>query len=184
MDPSNRCGGTNREGEPCRNAAGKGTDHVGYGNCRNHGGGSPNGRKHASKLQAADAVLKFALPRNVDPHTALLEEVHCLAGNVAYLRSVVGEDNLTQTIYTEQGSHEGISVWVELYLRLHDRLVAVCKAAIAAGIEERRVQIAESQASLISTVIRGVLTDLGVADRPEVGQVVGRHLRAVASGVS
>lgn len=33
-----RCGALNRQGEPCRNRAGKGTSHLGLGRCRNHGG--------------------------------------------------------------------------------------------------------------------------------------------------
>ena len=35
-----RCGALNRQGEPCRNRAGKGTSHLGLGRCRNHGGAS------------------------------------------------------------------------------------------------------------------------------------------------
>lgn len=36
------CGAKNRELNPCTNKAGKGTDHVGSGRCKNHGGGSQN----------------------------------------------------------------------------------------------------------------------------------------------
>ena len=39
----------------CRNRAGKGTDHPGVGNCRNHTGSTPGGRKSA-KLKLAELV--------------------------------------------------------------------------------------------------------------------------------
>jgi uncharacterized protein YutE (UPF0331/DUF86 family) len=37
------CGATNRNGEPCGLPAGWGTDHVGEGRCKLHGGQSPTG---------------------------------------------------------------------------------------------------------------------------------------------
>lgn len=39
----------------CRMRAGRGTDHVGVGNCRNHGGATPNGRA-AARLRLAELV--------------------------------------------------------------------------------------------------------------------------------
>lgn len=50
MEP-NRCGATNRQGKECGHPAGWGTDHPGFGRCKNHGGSSPNGRKHAATLR-------------------------------------------------------------------------------------------------------------------------------------
>jgi hypothetical protein len=57
-----------------------------------------------------------------------------------------------------------------------DRLVDYSKVAIAAGIEERRVKLAEQQGALLAQAIRGILAELGVGDRPEVPAVVRRHL--------
>lgn len=39
----------------CRMRAGRGTDHVGVGSCRNHGGATPNGRT-AARLRLAELV--------------------------------------------------------------------------------------------------------------------------------
>jgi hypothetical protein len=75
-------------------------------------------------------------------------------------------------------------VWVKLLAEERKHLQDVVRDCIRAGIEERRVRIAEDQGKLIATVIRGILADLGVADRPEVGQVVGRHLRLAAVGAA
>ncbi|USZ69410.1 hypothetical protein NGM10_06655 [Halorussus salilacus] len=45
------CGATNRHGEPCQQPAGWGTDHVGKGRCKLHGGnaGAPADNQNASK---------------------------------------------------------------------------------------------------------------------------------------
>jgi hypothetical protein len=53
------------------------------------------------------------------------------------------------------------------------------KLCIDAGIAERQTKLAETQAQLIAQAIRGILTDLGVADRPEAPAIVRRHLTLV-----
>ncbi len=47
-----RCGAKNRTGTPCQQKAGWGTDHVGTGRCKLHGGkstGAPAGNQNAFK---------------------------------------------------------------------------------------------------------------------------------------
>jgi hypothetical protein len=39
--PAPRCGATNRQGKPCGALAGAGTDHLGQGRCKFHGGANP-----------------------------------------------------------------------------------------------------------------------------------------------
>jgi hypothetical protein len=84
------CGPRNRSGGPCQRPAGWGTDHVGYGRCRLHGGTTPNHVRAAQRQQAAETVASLGLRRDVDPNTAWLEEVHRAAGHVAWLGEVVG----------------------------------------------------------------------------------------------
>lgn len=47
---------TKSRGTPCRHPRGWRTDHLGSGNCRSHGGNTPNGAKHA----ATERVIKLA----------------------------------------------------------------------------------------------------------------------------
>ncbi|MEF8887327.1 MAG: HGGxSTG domain-containing protein [Haloarculaceae archaeon] len=46
------CGATTRDGDPCKRPAGWGTDHVGEGRCKQHGGaegsGAPKGRANGN----------------------------------------------------------------------------------------------------------------------------------------
>lgn len=166
----------------CQHQAGWGTDHPGHGRCKFHGGASPSGRKHARTQQARQAVDRYGLPREIDPHDALLEEVHRAAGAVSWLGQIVAVlhddkgDLVESTMFGEQPS-----VWLKLYQQEREQLRRVAKTAIDAGIAERQVRLAEQQGELIAQVIRGVLEDLGVADRPEVPQIVRRRLELVAS---
>lgn len=194
-DGSLRCGAQTRAGTKCTQAAGWGTDHVGHGACKLHGGAMRNHKVAAQKSIAAEAVKTYGLPREVDPRDALLEEVHRTAGAVDWLRGQVealAPDTVTWGV-TEEKSSTGkdgdsrteaaaVNVWVQLYQAERKHLVDVCKAAISAGIEERRVKLAEQQGALLASVIRGILGDLELtpAQAARVSEVVPRHLRAMA----
>jgi hypothetical protein len=62
-----------------------------------------------------------------------------------------------------------------------ERRGRLAKLCIDAGVAQRQVQLAEQEGQLLAQVIRGVLTDLGVVDRPEVPTIVRRHLTLVSS---
>jgi hypothetical protein len=59
----------------------------------------------------------------------------------------------------------------------------VCEAAIRAGIEERRVRLAEQQGALVADVIRKILGDLELTPEQaaKAGEVVPIRLRSLAS---
>lgn len=186
------CEAKTRSGGKCKRPAGWGTDHVGAGRCKLHGGATPNGKKAAQREQATEAVAFYGLAREIDPHAALLEELHRTAGHVAWLGDLIQSGELSKeqnptgrkrAVKLDQSTLGGdiASVWVQLYHEERKHFAAVAKTCISVGIEERRVRLAEQQGQLLAEVIRGVLTDLGVADRPEVPSVVRRHLTLVAA---
>lgn len=179
-----RCEAKTRSGGNCKRPAGAGTDHVGFGCCKLHGGCVPNQIKHAQKAQAKEAVATYGLPIEVDPHTALINELHRTAGHVAYLRQIVAElehDDLKQRQVGENGTIERPAVWVQLYADERKHLAAVAKTCIQVGIEERRVQLAEEQGQLFAQVIRGILEDSGVdPTSKDSREIVRRHLALVA----
>ena len=78
------------------------------------------------------------------------------------------------------------SIWYELYAKERAHLVLVCSAAIKAGVEERRVRLAEQQGDLVAQVIRRILDalDLTPAQQGLVATVVPRELRLLASGTA
>lgn len=180
-----RCGAKTRTGTNCKLPAGHGTDHVGIGRCKRHGGSTRNHVKHAQHIQATQAVETYGLPRQVDPHAALLEELHRTAGHVAWLSlqvQALDTDGLHGPVGGSQHGHprEEPHVWVRLYQEERRHLADVAKTCVAVGIEERRVAIAEEQGRLLAAVIQGVLADLGVSNHPEAPAVVRRHLTLVA----
>lgn len=182
---SKKCDANKTDGTgTCGQAAGWGTDHPGYGRCKKHGGSTPASSKHAHRQQAAELVDSLSIPVETSPTDALLDEVRHVAGDVRFLRQQVkalGYD-LTQEVTTSEfGGYQAPSVWVDMYWTAHDRLVKVAAATLKAGVEERRVKIAEEQGQIIADAIRGMLADLGVEITPEVRGVVRRHLELVAS---
>jgi hypothetical protein len=118
-------------------------------------------------------VELFGLPREVEPHEALLEEVWRTAGHVEWLGGVIGElepkqlvHGITKTVQFRDGTRTvearaAINLWVKLYQEERDRLVRAAKAAIDAGVAERQVRLAEEQAQQLARVIMAVLSDLG-----------------------
>lgn len=85
------------------------------------------------------------------------------------------------------------SVWYVLYERERAHLVAVCAAALRAGVEERRVRLAEKDGDLVAVVMRRVLdrmleamitagmaATLGEVWQASVMQIVPHELRRLA----
>lgn len=75
------------------------------------------------------------------------------------------------------------NIWLRLYQQERAHLVKVCSEAIRAGIEERKVRMAEQHGALVAQVIRAILADLQLTQEQQerVPEVVPRHLRALAS---
>jgi hypothetical protein len=69
-----------------------------------------------------------------------------------------------------------LHIWIQVRRQAMDRLVQYSFAALKAGIEERRVRVAEQQGMLLAQAIQGILRELGVQDRPEVAGIVRKHL--------
>src|SRR5438445_284324 len=88
-----KCGSRKRDGsgDTCALPAGWGTDHVGIGKCRLHGGKTRTHQVAAQAEMVRQAVVTYGLPREVDPSQALLEEVHRTAGHVAWLAAKVAQ---------------------------------------------------------------------------------------------
>jgi hypothetical protein len=154
--------------------------------CKTHGGGTKAAQAAAARNVAAAAaqaaVTTYGLPIDIDPLDALLSELHRTAGHVAYLGQLVAtlDDRGLGQSTTNMGRIP--SVWVGLYQEERRHLANVAASCLRAGVDERRVQLAERQGQLVADVIRAILVDLGVDPANEdVRAVVRRRLVAVAS---
>lgn len=176
------CNAKKRQGEGhCTRPAGWGTDHAGQGRCKLHGGKTQSHVAAARQAAAHVAVSKFGLPREIDPHTALIEELHRSAGIVAFLTDQVqGLD--TAAMHGPVGggpdSHprREAHVWIRMLAEERLQLTRVAKTCVDVGIEERRVRMIEQAGEMLATAIRGVLDEFGLLGDPRTPDIVRRHL--------
>jgi hypothetical protein len=152
----------------------------------------------AARDNALAKTATYGEPRDISPSAALLEEVARTAGHVDYLGEQVRalhpdalvwglakKDNVTASEFPGINETEAaqINIWLVLYRAERKHLVDVSKAAIAAGIAERQVQLAEQHGRLVVGILGRILNDpdFGVSteQRRAVATIVRRHLAAV-----
>lgn len=195
-DPKRRCKARNRQGNQCGNPAVPGALV-----CNRHGGAAPQVREAGlRRIAAAEARLAaetLGLLIDISPEQALLDEVQRAAGMVGFYQARVeeqAEGGFQSLVFgltkSKIGGEDGgdtfeakPSVWLQLLNEERDRLVRVCAAALRAGIEERRVKLAEQQGILVAAVIRRILTRLNLSDAQAalVSTVVPEELRALTA---
>lgn len=155
----------------------------------------PNHRKQAQEEIAKAGVDAFALPINIEPHQALMEELHRTAGIVAFyeaqIRDLDDTSQLTGPVGTagtaldtdlEHHPKAEANIWVRLHQDERAHLVKVAETCIKAGIEERQVKIAEEQGALIANAIKGLLTTLEISlAQPKVRQAVRQALMDISN---
>lgn len=194
-----RCNGTTKPNTPdsarCRKQPMKGATV-----CRTHGGSAGQVRSAAERRllerEALVAAEAFGLPREVDPHSALLEELHRCAGAVQWLGAIVADLDKDEVVWGKTrhatgGPDAGVTheakpnAFVSLWQSERDRLAKVAKTCVDVGIEERRVRLAESAGQQLAAVIRSVLDQLLLTDeqRTLALQVVPNELRRLAGDV-
>ena len=208
-DPKRRCKAHNRKGKQCGRPAVPGALV-----CEYHGGAAPQVQAAAQRRltlhEAEQAARQLGLLIDISPEQVLLDEVQRCAGMVAfYQRQVEQIANVSaqdlvwgQTKQKIGGDDRGETyeaapnVWLQLFNAERDRLTRVCAAALRAGIEERRVKLAEGQGVLIASVLKRILdqmlrTVVTVVPKSEdalvqawssaVAEVVPRELRALTA---
>lgn len=151
--------------------------------CVKHGGRAPQtinaAARRVEERKALLALETFGLPRTVDPHTALLEELHRTAGAVDWLGAVVADIEQRKLVWgrtrESSGEDSGTTTWgagpnayVELWHRERKHLLDVARICIAVGIEERRVRMAEAAGQQLAGVVRAVLDRLELTDEQRV----------------
>lgn len=194
------CDAKKRQGPGCcRRPAGWGTQHVGVGRCKLHGGSTQSQGEAVKKVLARRAVETYGLPVEIDPRDAVLQEVYYTAGAVAYLKDRVRELDADELIWgitaeDEIGASEfsGVNVkreakphiWRQLLMEERKHLVAVCKTAHDIGIEDRKIKLAESYGSQLAIVVRAVLNGIGATPQQWelVPDALSHAIEALTSG--
>lgn len=157
------CGGKKRQGEgTCTRPAGWGTDHVGTGCCKLHGGATPSHGKRAILVVAQQQAREWGARLDVTPPQALYGLVQAKAGEVVYWNHRVAqlpEDERAGMLLvkTTQGDgphgptdsevkQAGTHVFLQELHRAEDQLADFSAASIRAGLDEALVRMAVVQA--------------------------------------
>lgn len=200
-------------GKRCPKPAGFGTDHVGIGACRQHGGMLPN---HQKSAWPAELALLVDEPVDVDPNQALLWCVTLTAQEIRWLDGQIAEaaasgvraygrptTRVEKEVAVPLGGHMGSELTATEVKTFHpkqvhillrdrrdaiDRLARFSKMAVDAGIAERVVKVAERMADLVAPLLEGIFGDerlkLTAAQRKQLPAVTRDHLQVLEGGGS
>lgn len=153
----------NNKKSHCKQLAGQGTDHLGYGKCSVHGGNTPSLRSQAGKMLGAEVAgqmtknMGYGVPIEIGPEEALLKEVGYAAGHVAWIEERIG---LLWPMDVTKAITEVQQQWLTL---LHDErkmLAKHSKMALDAGVAERKVRLAEQTTALFVGALNRILEGL------------------------
>jgi hypothetical protein len=168
-----KCGAKRKQGGTCRMAAGFGTDHLGIGRCKWHGGNLPAHRMNSAKQEA---VLMGA-PKDINPIDALMWCIRLTAGEVEFcteqMELLEKDEWLEHTILGKQ-----LHIWAKERQNAVDRLAKFSSQAISLGIAERAVRVAEMYGQSIAKLVRGILDDLELSKEQaeRAPHIVRKHL--------
>lgn len=190
----------------CRRYAGWGTEHPGFGYCADHEKDSPEHKKAAGWEAAREAAAWYGDIEEITPEDALLLEIRRCAGIVRWMEIQIGKFGLDSSnldpevmggspdlrapmlveIQDRGSAPTNLHEWLRVYREERIHLVRVAKMTLDAGIEERKVKLAEQQGEMMVKVIRAVLDQMGLTDAqreliPTVVPAVIRQLVPAAS---
>lgn len=204
-DPKATCAAKTRAGTPCKQPQGHGTRHPGVGRCKLHGGASPQAEVAGAVELARREAVVMGIPTDLEPHEALLECIRISAGEVRYASDRIAEldsDQATGPVVStrplkyEKGAESetqrvqehgppALHIWIAVRHKAMDRLVDYSRIAIAAGIAERHVKLAEGQAQQLAEAMRRLAQALGYdpAD-PKVREAMRGSLTVIDGGLA
>lgn len=184
-----KCSRLRADKQPCKANAVRGTEPP---SCRRHVGKSL--AKVRAEVAVKETVLAWGLgDGKTDPGELLLRLVTQAALRAdAYARElarVVAEKDgdlkkaLTGDSWTSGGegsepvkTGEYVRAITKLEAEERDRAASFATKAIAAGLAERQVRLAERQAELAAQFVHAVLDELGVNGTPQAQAAIQKHL--------
>lgn len=158
----------------CSKNAGYGTvTHVGYGNCKFHGGSTPNGATSGERLMIKEESSAIVVQERQPPRTVAERlstpgpiappevEVLMLAGEMKEWAGVMREkiSELNTFDITDAAGIEHARALVELYERALDRYSELIQFMIKIGVRERVVAIQEQQGQALASLVLSLITN-------------------------
>jgi hypothetical protein len=166
------CGAMNRKGHPCTRPAGWGTSHSGIGNCKHHGGSTPNGVKYAGRRGLELEAIKLGFSIEMEPDDLMLNTVYLAAGALAFAtqRAAAIEEKDYET--------DGARIAQARLADAMDRSARVAKMAMDAGISDRRIRLAQRWGESIASVIEDAMRDMAEFFPPDVRTRFAQRIQA------
>lgn len=179
------CGGPKRQGEgTCARPAGWGTEHVGEGRCKLHGGCLPS-VSAAAKLRLVEREAR-ELFGQIAPDASPVENP--LAAYAEFAGRVMAWVKLMDSLLDEvravgyESEFVGVQInaAVQLYERAMDRANHVLSSYARLRIDDRLAAITEKQKAAVIRAIDAALDEAGLQDeaRTNAKRAAARHLRA------
>jgi len=179
------CGAKTKQGKKCRMAAGLGTNHLGIGACKFHGGNTAAHIVSAAKKKAQANAILLGAPKEINPLDAIIWCIQIKAGEVQWLSEKIAD--IEQKDWIEESM---VGKRFHLFVRQRDdatkSLVDFSKTAITLGLAERAVKLAEQYGEMLAQLIKGILGDLNLDanQRAAAPAIIRRHLILVQGGTS
>ena len=193
-DCGKHCLAKRRQGDGwCQLDAGWGTDHVGVGRCKLHGGSttSHTNSRRVVEAKAAKELAQLGYEPVEDPIGEMLDLAGRFKALEGWLATKVAElDDKGHLRYEGHGqaSSEQLRAEVAMWERMLDRFARVLEALARLNLEERRIRLSEAQTELLAKVIDATLADpvlaLSADQRRAAPAAIARHIDAVALRVA
>jgi hypothetical protein len=170
------CGGRRKQPNPewpwCTNRAGLGTDHVGVGCCKLHGGSTRTHQRAAAVAMAEKACEQLGIPIEVDGVTALTNRLWEAEGDLWFYREQVAALGIDITEFEEGGGEFAATrrvphVLVTLYHQAEERSAKIAAECIKAGLEQRRLELDQARAAEVFRCVAEALKAMGLGERLE-----------------
>lgn len=145
------------------------------------------GRKRAvEEIRATARFGNFPIPDDMSPVDVLVDELKRSAGFCFWIESKMAEwdDDLVE-LQTENIDDKGSmqiatnnkALWMDIWQRERSHLAKVAKMCLDAGVDQRRVELAEKQASVMFMLINEAFDMLKLS--PEQKQAVPQIMPAL-----
>jgi hypothetical protein len=174
-----------------------------------HGGGASQVKAAAAErvrqAEIVEAARAYGVPRDVEAAVGIRAEIWRTAGAIRWLGEIVagleqqdivfGKTRLERSSGTGTGQRGAdtesstavreakSNLWVELLFRERKHFAEICAKAVALGLAERDVQLAEQQGHMVAAVVLAILGDkalaLSRAQLERAPEIVSRHFRLV-----
>jgi hypothetical protein len=179
-DRDTLCGAHKKKGGTCGRPAGWGTDHVGVGRCKLHGGCTPTQRKHAHlKLAERGAAVELA-EAGYEPVTDPVATLADVAGQARALLAIFASkvDALGDGIrYESEKGVEQLRAEMAIYERMLDRTAKFAGKLAELGFEERRLEMDEQDGRRLVEVLLAVIDAVFLLPGVNVKAEVQKRIR-------